>query len=368
MRKTMTAVILVLGLLLLSTGCNNSVEPEQEQAGCYGWAAGSALDGYGVILYTANAGTTWVRQGDAGTIPPVDINDVSAVDSLNAWAVGTNYGGYANILRATDGGGNWVRQGSAVSIPDVELEGVSAVNAQTVWAAGDSGVILKTTDGGATWVNQGGGIPGLIGFGMIQSVNSDIAWAGGGWALGDGSGDSVAVIYKTTDGGDTWVRKGEADIPADPGFTGKNFFIDIHAFNENVVWAVGTASGAFVTIDGGENWLARPTAMGFNHNNGVCAANEMDVWIAADYNNTLFTDDQGVNWGNQVMPSDSTAGGGYSMGITALDENIAWLVNSDFTGGTAFHTIDGGETWVIQALPANGDSQLRRVSFVGDLR
>ncbi|MCK5833305.1 hypothetical protein KAH81_06500, partial [bacterium] len=154
----------------------------------------------------------------------------------------------------------------------------------------------------------------------------------------------------------------------DPDPMGKNFFIDIHALDENIFWAVGMASLAFVTTDGGASWLARPTTLGMNHNNGICAVNETDVWIAADYNNILFSDDQGANWENQVIPEDSTAGGGYCMGITTLDGNIAWIVNADYTGGTAFHTIDGGATWVLQALPADGDVQLRRISFVDDLR
>ena len=367
---TFLGTLSIIALIVFGVGCSDdsgtNPEPVPEPGGYHGWAVGRSADGFGTIIHTVNSGTTWVRQGNAGMIPDVDINDITAVDSLNAWAVGSYEGGYATILRTTDGGDNWIRQGSAASIPNVELEGVSAVSVDIAWAAGDSGVILKTVNGGGTWNRQAETIPAQISFGMIHAVNSDIVWAGGGWA-GTGVDDSVAVVFRTSDGGDTWVRKGEADILPDPGWV-ENYFIDIHALNENIAWAVGEGGCAFVTTDGGENWLSRPTPIGISHNNGVCAVTEMKAWIAADYANLLFTDNMGDSWVHQTVPVCSV-GTGYFMGITAADENRAWMVSANFgsgVGGGTFHTIDGGDTWVRQDSPVN--SPLRRVSFVGALK
>ena len=337
-----------------------------------GWAVGSPADGYGTIIHTTDGGTTWVRQGDSTMIPDVELYDVSAVDHWNAWVAGgitdTGDGMYGTILRTTDGGKTWIRQGDWSSIPDCELLGISAADGEVAWAVGSGGVILNTIDGGATWVRQAQGmLPVTTAFQSLSAYDRNNVWA-----VGSIAGHTAFIIH-TTDGGETWVREGENDIPPDPQW----FYalIDVHAFNENTAWAVGSRGSVFITTDGGKSWINKSwtderacCGVGFTDYNGVCAVSDLIAWKALDPAGICITTDGGDSWEQQER-APSYASGYYFYGVTAMDENTAWVIGGDPFGepGPIVHTTDGGKTpWHNQTNPVN--ASLSRVSFVGDLK
>ena len=344
------------GLIIFSISCKKNKNTSQPiDTGIYGWAVGYTLDGYGTIIYTNNGGKTWVRQGNAQTIPNTSFADVCVIDKKNVWAVGGNIDGYATILKTSDGGETWIRLGSAQSIPDVELEGISVINNNIAWAAGDEGTILKTTDGGTNWTQQNKGKLSNVPFQMVYATDDNNVWA-------VGIGDTLAVILHTSNGGDTWTRQG-----LDSLHTGNipNALIDVHAINHNVAWTVG-AGQALYTLDGGETWTNKSTPLGPLHNNGVCIINENIVWVASDYKNICKLTDLDSAWILQSSPAGLPSA--EYMGITAFDEYTAWIVsvNIEEPGGYILYTNDGGNTWVEQTNPVN--ISLRRISFAGALR
>ncbi|MBE9483658.1 MAG: hypothetical protein IMY74_02355 [Bacteroidetes bacterium] len=320
-----------------------------------GWAIGGPVDGYGSIIYTAD-GENWVRQGDSTMIPNVEISDIYAIDKNNAWAVGARDNGYGTILRTSNGGLTWERQGNKGSIPDTDLGGVRAVSNNIAWAAGTSEVILKTTDGGATWVKQAEGLfPGANYYRLFAYDKDHV------WAVGAHHNDSIALIVYTGDGGATWEIQG-ADVvqPTDL------YILDIHAFDANNVWTAGR-SAIYITTDQGTTWMRKDGPNAYD-NNGICVVGTSKAFVVSDYCNIDITGDQGDTWDKQIV-SCTTQVASYIMGITALDENNLWAVNSNFDPnqlGSIFRTTDGGNTWVELVCPVN--AQLRRISFVGDLR
>nr|MBA3916599.1 glycosyl hydrolase [Terriglobales bacterium] len=79
------------------------------------------------------------------------------------------------------------------------LRGVSAASPLVVWASGTHGTYLRTTDSGNTWtVRQ---VPGAeaLDFRDVEAFGSNLAYL-----LSAGPGDQ-SRIYKTRDGGRTWV-------------------------------------------------------------------------------------------------------------------------------------------------------------------
>jgi len=57
------------------------------------------------------------------------------------------------------------------------------------------------------------------------------------------------------------------------------------------------------------------------------------------------------------------------LGVTAIDENRAWVVGEDPTGDEQpiiFHTANGGNVWHKQVSPVNAG--FRRISFAGARR
>lgn len=67
------------------------------------------------------------------------------------------------------------------------------LNASTGWRGGENGEIFKTSDGGTTWVRQPSGVSASI-YG-IRFLNATTGWATG----------AFGALLRTTDGGSTWT-------------------------------------------------------------------------------------------------------------------------------------------------------------------
>jgi len=353
MKKAHLASVLLLlfVFVLMLTVCKKDDDGPQGEK-LYGWAAGQAYDGFGTILHTENGGSTWVRQGDASMIPDADLMDIRAVDEDNVWATGMAFKGDPVILRTSDGGKTWKRQGMGSRLPASDLIGICPVSEMVCWAAGEDGTILKTTDGGENWIYLKAAPDYMSYYQMIAATDENHAWA-------IGEGDSLAMIHYTSDGGQTWVRQGLDDLT-----TGNmpNALIDIHAATKDYIWAVGP-SQAIYSLDGGNSWVNKPTPIGFNHNNGVCIIDENKVWVASDYNSIFKLSGTENNWVEQ----ESQARPAMYMGITATDENTAWISTVTYTStGQILHTSDGGNTWAIQPIPH--EIALRRITFASAKR
>ncbi len=349
-------LLFVSSLVMLQLSCDHKKPPitEDPDSGPHGWAAGSNVDKYGTIIHTADGGRTWVRQGDAHTIPDASFNDVCAIDKDHVWVVGQAVDGFGTILKTSNGGTKWDRLGTDTTLPDLAFTGVSAVNKDTVWVVGDSGVILKTTNGGKNWTRQKHGTSSSYMFDMISAVDVNHAWA-------VGAGDSIAVILHTFDGGNRWHRQGLDSLKR---IKRGNGLLDVHAVNRSEAWTVGRFGQVLFTLNGGKKWTNKWTKGGFLHNNGVCTVGENIVWVASDDNNIYRLNHIDSPWVQQR--ADSAASAMY-MGITAMDSHTAWIVTWSYMGGgQVLSTNNPDSTWKVQQSPV--DAQFRKVSFAGASR
>jgi len=129
---------------------------------------------------------------------------------------------------------NWASQNSGVQ---ESLKDVFFIDNQTGWAVGNNGTILNTTNGGQTWSTQTSSATQEIRAVFFIDANT-------GWAVG---GATIRTMLKTTDGGATWL-----DLPAN-SITSNQMF-DIAFFDANIGWVV-TYDSIFRTIDGGNTWV-----------------------------------------------------------------------------------------------------------------
>ncbi len=125
----------------------------------------------------------------------------------------------------------------------------------------DSGIgVLKSTDGGKSWqqLDRTNGLELMhIGSLFMHPDDPDILLAAAGHLPGDEDftkmeeqGYSIAGVYRTTDGGDSWQRVLEAPISR-PGesFTS----VEICLSDTNVAYA-GSEFAIYRSGDGGQNW------------------------------------------------------------------------------------------------------------------
>ncbi|NJL73913.1 MAG: hypothetical protein HC892_01570 [Saprospiraceae bacterium] len=133
-----------------------------------------------------------------------NINKIFALDTSNSFAVCDN----SIFLKSTNGGDTW----AASTLPVVgNYSGVHFTSANEGWVCGyfnnlgvNVPIILKTINGGSTWVQQTVTLDPTWLFGYrpndIAFYDSNNGWFGGITNYGDDA------IFKTTDGGATWVN------------------------------------------------------------------------------------------------------------------------------------------------------------------
>jgi len=244
-----------------------------------------------------------------------------------------------------------------------ELRGISAAGPNVIWACGRGGVFTRSADTGASW--SAGRIPGAEELFLIDihAVSADTAFV-----LGTHFDGGLGIIYKTTDGGRSWVEQYRAEA-AGVFFDGMAFWDAQHgvAFSDPV-------EGAFLVVttdDGGASWRRVPPEnipaplqgeAGFAASGtAITVHGDRDVWFGtggASVARVFHSGDRGRTWtvSPTPLPAGPTAG---VFGIAFRDARRGVAVGGDHrrpdeaTANVA-RTIDGGRTWnlVGSAAPA----------------
>ncbi len=128
--------------------------------------------------------------------------------------------------------------------------------AGTYYAGAASGGIWKTTDGGVTWVpvfdEQGVASIGAL---AVAPSDSNVVWAGTGEAFLRSNVSIGSGVYRSTDAGRTWKHAG---LPN----TGRIPRIVVHPKDPDTAWVAALGHcwgpqperGVFKTTDGGKTW------------------------------------------------------------------------------------------------------------------
>jgi photosystem II stability/assembly factor-like uncharacterized protein len=214
---------------------------------------------------------------------------------------------YAALITLMSGAGavvqaQWSPQHSGT---DASFRGMSIVNPQVIWTSGTKGTFGWTSDGGKQW--HPGQVPGAekYDFRAVHAFSLDTA------VLMVSSQDT-ALIYRTTNRGQTWtVRYRDAS---------KGAFLDALAF--------------------------------FDSSHGLAAGDPVDGHFVF-----LQTSDGGLSW-TQVLqssvPPSLPGEGAFAASGTALvtcGPKDAWLGTGGAARSRVFHSADGGRTWSVADTP-----------------
>ncbi len=279
---------------------------------------------------------------------------------------------------------------------DAELTAVFFLDADRGWAVGDRGVIWHTSDGGRNWGVQNSGTTCRLE--AVQFLDANNGWAVGGWTQ-PYTHETHGVVLRTRDGGQSWQNLAN---PVLPGLAHARFF------DARRGWALGDASplfptGVFRTEDGGRSWLPVPMgdAVGwasgdFRNPQGGCVAGldgtlgivtpgeirptrmprigpqrlarmqlagEAGGWLVGDGGLVLTTKDAGLTW---HPPAGPLPGGAMNLDCRALAVfgPHVWIAGAP--GSVVLHSPDAGQTWQMQ--PTGQTAPLLSLMFLDEYR
>ncbi len=123
-------------------------------------------------------------------------------------------------------------------------------NPDIIYVGAPTGGLWKSTDGGASWEAKTDNLPtiGICGI-AIDHTNTDIIYVATG--DGDGGGTYSSGIFKSVDGGETWMPLDLA-FSVESNIEGKKLII--HPVNPDILFFTSSA-GIFKTTDAGNTWL-----------------------------------------------------------------------------------------------------------------
>jgi hypothetical protein len=153
----------------------------------------------------------------------------------------------AGVFKTTNGGQFWQPARTGLTFFPIRSLEIDPQHPDTLYAGTDFDGIWKSTDGGNTWFKSSSGLDeGLIVFNiLIDPQNTNTLYAG----LAGGPGLYIGHIYKSENGGTTWVLQ-DTDIPLEAGTYINGVFA--LAVDPAVVPAVVPAFG----IGDRENWIS----------------------------------------------------------------------------------------------------------------
>lgn len=180
--------------------------------------------GSGGTWKTTNAGTTWTPLTDDESFYSTGCITLDPSNSSVVWlGTGENVGGRHvgighGIYRSTDGGSSWQDMGlkqsehiSKIIVHPNDSNTIWVASQGPLWSSGGERGLYKSTDGGKTWVNklsinEWTGVTDLV----IDPTNPDVLYLAS-WQrhrnvaahMGGGPGTS---LYKSIDGGETWYK------------------------------------------------------------------------------------------------------------------------------------------------------------------
>jgi photosystem II stability/assembly factor-like uncharacterized protein len=276
----------------------------------------------GMFYKTTNGGNNWIK---VNLNSSVSLNSIYIRNANSGWICGDQ----GTLYKTIDGGNNWLLKNIGISGNIIDITFINDSIGFFTRKSVDSVSVAKTTNGGNNWIinNLEAIYDGCIG--GIYFIDNYTGWTTTLFSWSGGQNQNIVDIsvYKTTNGGNSWVYYSLVTSAFINSYSLKsiNFINALTGF-------ILTDRELFRTINGGLNWTIvlndkfYSAIKFFNQNNGIIAGSKI-------YKTSNF----GINW----YTVDSTYPVIYK-DIFMTDSSKGWLVG---TGGIISKTTNNGNFW-----------------------
>jgi len=313
----------------------------------------------GGVWKTVNAGVTWTpisdryfKTGSVGSIAVADSDPNILYVGMGEACLRANISHGDGVYKSTDAGRTWqnigLRDTSQIGKVLIDSQDPNLVYVAAIghpYGPNDERGIFRTKDGGKTWqkilfINNKTGAADIVADPssprtMYATTWQELRTPWDIYEFGPGSG-----IYKTTDGGDTWVHLKSGLPKSDMGKIG----VAVSPLDSNRIWATigGEDGGIYRSDDGGANWQLlngsfEMHSRQYYYGHIFADPKERDTvytFVAKDFYKST---DGGKNWGKVQTPH----GDYHDLWIDPKDNQR--MVNGNDGGATI--TLDGGRSW-----------------------
>jgi photosystem II stability/assembly factor-like uncharacterized protein len=330
------------------------------------------------VFKSVDGGQTWkpinhgitTRTGETGESIPIFCLTIDPTHPDTVW---TGTQGQRGIFKSLDGGETWKKMDNGILEQGLTMRGfaVDPLSSDIVYAAGEvsswewngaplngkefdltRGVVYKTTNGGQSWQRIWSG-DNLARYIWIDPRNSDILYVSTGIfdreaANSDykkGIPGGVGVI-KSTDAGKTWkqVNQGLLNL-----YVGSLF---MHPQNPDILLAAAgnvtfpDHSGVYLSTDGGSTW--KQTLNAYVVNSVEFSTSDPKIAYAGDFGAIFRSEDGGSTWQQLTSQNENWGPPGIQAGqpidFQVDPRNPERLFANEYGGGN-FLSLDGGRTW-----------------------
>jgi photosystem II stability/assembly factor-like uncharacterized protein len=295
-----------------------------------GSSSGGSSGGEGGVLPDGSA-TGW-QEADS-PVPGASISQISFVDDQKGYLLISDQlaAGTQNVYYTDDGGGTWQPRQIAGNLPSTIA---FANGGQSVWIGGNGEQPLwYSSDSGMTFAP--------FPFSPVDWPGSSFFWNNQTGLIGSETGDSV---YKTTDGGTTWVQSELTGVPG----------ASVMTVVGNDVYVVGGVSseqsGAAIahSPDQGTTWTVQNLTDNANLYQGgelkaITVVSPTEFWVAGEGEQIYHTTDGMKTWA-QVKNVPSTID---TFGGIAVSGNDVMVLGWSQQQISVYESSDGGTTFTV---------------------
>lgn len=277
----------------------------------------------GHVTVSSNSGSNWTNKNYSVNSGSNSYNSITMKSPSDIWLTST--GGIGSLLHTTNAGVNWTAIPSAHNVAIFQMDFPTTDTAFSCAGniPGSIGQIAKSVNGGLNW--------SLLSNPNLNETYITLDFLNGSTGY---VGTSPANVYKTTNGGATWITQNTA---------GNGAILSVQMIDVNSGYALSSVLRK--TTNGGTNWVTITIPAGTWSNMNVL---DMDV--------LYINGATAISNGNPLIYKSTDAGGSWTNVSGDLPDSVTvnrtkWLNLNDgiagCSGGLLAKTSNGGVNWVV---------------------